>query len=109
MEELFHIKLSQTVSKIDVDAVLSGVKHLDVISDTECMATRSLDPAIVMVWVQLVSGTFAVVATGAVAGSLNREGAQRPKAHQGNPVDGPSAMPCTVDFGYNDQRDGCRL
>jgi len=64
MGGLFHITLPQTVSEMDVDAIQSKVKDLDVITDTGCMATRSLDPASVMVWVQLVSGTLSVVATG---------------------------------------------
>jgi hypothetical protein len=63
MEGLFHITLPQTVSEMDVDAIQSKVRALDVITDTGCMATRSLDPSSVMVWVQLVSGTLSLLGT----------------------------------------------
>lgn len=65
MEELFHITLSGTASKKDAEALQNEVKALDVTIDTGCMATRSLDPASIIIWVEIASATLGVLTTAA--------------------------------------------
>jgi hypothetical protein len=63
MQDLFSITLPDTASEKDIEALQDTLKTLDTVADAGADPDRGVDPASIMVWVQVVSGVLGAVST----------------------------------------------
>lgn len=58
MQETFQISFPATASGEDINAVQSALKDIDGITSTGSVASRTLEPGSIMIWVELVAGVL---------------------------------------------------
>lgn len=60
MKNSFRILFSSTDKK-EINEINEALKKIDEIEDVHSVATRSLDPNTILIWVQLISGVLGTI------------------------------------------------
>jgi hypothetical protein len=64
MEDAFTIEFPRTVSDRELEALQAEIKQVSEVEDAGSMGARGVDPQMIMLWVQVISGVLGVVSTG---------------------------------------------
>lgn len=64
MCDSIQISFPSSAPRAEVDTIQNMLKNLNEIQDAGSIASRSVDPASIMIWIQVVSGMLGLVATG---------------------------------------------
>ena len=65
MSDVFEIELPKDVSAAELHALRGDLRTIQEVEDTGSGDERAIDPASVMLWVQVITGALTAVGTGA--------------------------------------------
>ena len=99
MADTFTISLPEGVSEDDIKEIKNLLKEIDSVDDAGSVSSRSgIDPASIMLWVQLATGVLGVTSTGIVIAQKLKELFQK-KRVSGARVKLPNGTEISLDTG----------